>query len=174
MIASFAMALRYSFGMKEWAERLDQAIAASLEKGLRTPDIMQDGMTQVGTSRRWGRASWRNSRGRRGDLTPGGGEAFALGALAGELAGPADGFGAFADAPLRGLLVVAAKLHFAKQALALQLLLEHLESLVDVVVAYKDLHVCFRCCPAVVQPGRLLTDRISAVENPFAGPDGTQ
>jgi 3-isopropylmalate dehydrogenase len=50
MIASFAMALRYSFGMKEWAERLDQAIAASLEKGLRTPDIMQDGMTEVGTS----------------------------------------------------------------------------------------------------------------------------
>jgi len=49
MIASFAMALRYSFGMKEWAERLDQAIAATLEKGLRTPDIMQDGMTEVGT-----------------------------------------------------------------------------------------------------------------------------
>jgi 3-isopropylmalate dehydrogenase len=50
MIASFAMALRYSFGMKDWAERLDQAIAASLEKGLRTADIMQDGMRQVGTA----------------------------------------------------------------------------------------------------------------------------
>ena len=50
MIASFAMALRYSFGLKEWAERLDQAVAASLAKGLRTADIMQDGMAQVGTA----------------------------------------------------------------------------------------------------------------------------
>jgi 3-isopropylmalate dehydrogenase len=50
MIASFGMALRYSFGLGEWAERLDQAIAASLAKGLRTADIMQDGMTEVGTA----------------------------------------------------------------------------------------------------------------------------
>ena len=49
MIASFAMALRYSFGLKDWADRLDQAIAASLARGLRTADIMQDGMTEVGT-----------------------------------------------------------------------------------------------------------------------------
>jgi hypothetical protein len=145
MIASFAMALRYSFGLKEWAERLDQAIAASLEKGLRTPDIMQDGMTEVGT-RPMGASIVEELIAGGGVVpdrlsAPGGGEAFALGALAGELAGAADGFGAFADAPLRGLLVVIAKLHFAKQAFALQLLLEHLESLVDIVVAYKDLHV---------------------------------
>ena len=50
MIASFAMALRYSFEMKDWASLLDQAIAASLEKNLRTADIMQDGMTQIGTA----------------------------------------------------------------------------------------------------------------------------
>jgi 3-isopropylmalate dehydrogenase len=50
MIASFAMALRYSFGLGDWAERLDQAIAASLAKGLRTADIMQDGMVEVGTA----------------------------------------------------------------------------------------------------------------------------
>jgi 3-isopropylmalate dehydrogenase len=43
------MALRYSFGLKDWADRLDQAIAASLARGLRTADIMQDGMTEVGT-----------------------------------------------------------------------------------------------------------------------------
>jgi len=49
MIASFAMCLRYSFGMGEWAGRIETAIAATLDKGLRTGDIMQDGMKQVGT-----------------------------------------------------------------------------------------------------------------------------
>ena len=49
MIASFAMALRYSFGLKDWAERLDQAIAASLDKGLRTADIWTAGTEKVGT-----------------------------------------------------------------------------------------------------------------------------
>jgi len=44
------MALRYSFGLKDWALRLDQAIAASLERGLRTADIMQDGKAHVGTA----------------------------------------------------------------------------------------------------------------------------
>jgi 3-isopropylmalate dehydrogenase len=49
MIASLGMALRYSFGLGEWADRLDQAIAAALASGLRTGDIMQPGMKQVGT-----------------------------------------------------------------------------------------------------------------------------
>ncbi len=49
-IASFAMALRYSFGMAAEASRLEAAIASALAKGLRTADIMQDGMTQVSTS----------------------------------------------------------------------------------------------------------------------------
>ncbi len=49
MIASFGMALRYSFGMGDWADKLDQAIAAALAKGLRTNDIMQPGMRNVGT-----------------------------------------------------------------------------------------------------------------------------
>jgi 3-isopropylmalate dehydrogenase len=48
-IASFGMALRYSFGRASEADLLDKAIAATLERGLRTPDIMQDGMTKVGT-----------------------------------------------------------------------------------------------------------------------------
>ena len=39
MIASFAMALRYSLGMGEWAGKLDQAISAVLAKGIRTKDI---------------------------------------------------------------------------------------------------------------------------------------
>ena len=40
MIASFAMCLRYSFGMAREADRLEQAIAAVLDEGLRTADIM--------------------------------------------------------------------------------------------------------------------------------------
>ena len=39
MIASFGMALRYSFGLGDWADKVDQAIAAVLAKGIRTKDI---------------------------------------------------------------------------------------------------------------------------------------
>jgi 3-isopropylmalate dehydrogenase len=39
MIGSFAMALKYSFGLGEWAERIEKAIANVLGKGLRTADI---------------------------------------------------------------------------------------------------------------------------------------
>ncbi len=49
-IASFGMALRYSFDMGAEASLLDAAIAGALAKGLRTADIMQDGMTKVSTS----------------------------------------------------------------------------------------------------------------------------
>src|SRR5215207_4686602 len=49
MIASFAMALRYSFDMKQAADWIDQAIAAALARGLRTADIKSDGTTVVGT-----------------------------------------------------------------------------------------------------------------------------
>src|SRR5256714_2226764 len=50
MIASFAMALRYSFGMLKEAGVIEQAIAAALAKGLRTADIASPGMTTVGTA----------------------------------------------------------------------------------------------------------------------------
>ena len=50
MIASFGMALRYSFEMGELADRLDGAIAAVLAKGLRTADIKSEGMTQASTT----------------------------------------------------------------------------------------------------------------------------
>ncbi|MGI9371228.1 MAG: 3-isopropylmalate dehydrogenase [Hyphomicrobiales bacterium] len=49
MIASFAMALRYSFAMVKEADMVEQAIANVLAQGLRTGDIMQDGMTLTGT-----------------------------------------------------------------------------------------------------------------------------
>jgi 3-isopropylmalate dehydrogenase len=49
MIASFAMCLRYSFGMTREADLLERAIAEALAKGLRTADIYSEGMSRVGT-----------------------------------------------------------------------------------------------------------------------------
>src|SRR5215211_2404962 len=49
MIASFAMALRYSFDRGKEADLIDEAIAAALAKGLRTADIKSEGTTVVGT-----------------------------------------------------------------------------------------------------------------------------
>ncbi|WEX09880.1 3-isopropylmalate dehydrogenase [Chelativorans sp. AA-79] len=50
MIASFAMCLRYSFNMVAEADRLEKAIAAVLDEGYRTGDIMSEGMREVSTS----------------------------------------------------------------------------------------------------------------------------
>lgn len=50
MIASFGMALRYSFELIAEADMLDKAIANALEKGLRTKDIAGEGDTVVSTS----------------------------------------------------------------------------------------------------------------------------
>ena len=50
MIASFAMCLRYSFGMGNEADMIEGAIADTLEAGTRTGDIMGEGCRQVGTS----------------------------------------------------------------------------------------------------------------------------
>ena len=49
MIASFAMCLRYSFGMVAEAERLEKAVSAVLDEGYRTGDIMSEDMKEVGT-----------------------------------------------------------------------------------------------------------------------------
>ncbi|MEO0547767.1 MAG: 3-isopropylmalate dehydrogenase [Pseudomonadota bacterium] len=49
MIASFAMCLRYSFEMIDQADRLEQAIAAVLDAGLRTADIAGEGDKTVST-----------------------------------------------------------------------------------------------------------------------------
>jgi 3-isopropylmalate dehydrogenase len=50
MIASFGMALRYSFSMGKEADLIDQAIASALDKRLRTGDIASPGTTTVGTA----------------------------------------------------------------------------------------------------------------------------
>ena len=44
MIASFGMALRYSFNMGKEADMVDAAISAALAKGLRTADIKSEGI----------------------------------------------------------------------------------------------------------------------------------
>jgi 3-isopropylmalate dehydrogenase len=50
MILSLAMMLRYSFDMDAAADRLENAVKATLAEGVRTGDIMQEGATKVGTS----------------------------------------------------------------------------------------------------------------------------
>jgi 3-isopropylmalate dehydrogenase len=50
MIGSFAMALRYSFGLGEAADKIERAIADALAQGLRTADIKGDAVQTVSTS----------------------------------------------------------------------------------------------------------------------------
>jgi 3-isopropylmalate dehydrogenase len=49
-ILSVAMMLRYSLGAPEAADRIDAAVSRVLDQGLRTADIMSEGMRQVGTA----------------------------------------------------------------------------------------------------------------------------
>jgi len=67
-------------------------------------------------------------------------EAFTLGALAGQLACAAHGLGLPTRLGLGRLLESSAGLHFPEDALALHLLLQGLERLIDVVVADHDLN----------------------------------
>src|SRR6266849_4133432 len=62
-------------------------------------------------------------------------QALALQALARELACPANRLGLFTRLFFGRFLVVPAQLHLAENALALHLLLQRLEGLIDVVVA---------------------------------------
>ena len=48
-ILSVAMMMRYSFNLTKEAEAIEEAVTRVLDKGLRTPDIMSEGMTLVGT-----------------------------------------------------------------------------------------------------------------------------
>ena len=48
-ILSVAMMLRYSLGEAALADRVGEAVSSVLDAGLRTPDIMSEGMTQVST-----------------------------------------------------------------------------------------------------------------------------
>lgn len=48
-ILSVAMMLRYTFGLSQEAEDIEQAVKSVLAKGYRTPDIYTEGTTKVGT-----------------------------------------------------------------------------------------------------------------------------
>jgi 3-isopropylmalate dehydrogenase len=56
MIASFGMALRYSLGMGDWADKLDTAISAVLAQGLRTKDIASEAAPANATTTQMGEA----------------------------------------------------------------------------------------------------------------------
>src|SRR5258708_2939402 len=75
---------------------------------------------------------------------------LALHALAQALAVAAHRLGLLAGAPLGGFFVSAAQFHFAEHSLALHLLFEDPEGLVDIVVANEDLHGCVS--PQLVEP----------------------
>lgn len=49
-ILSAAMLLRYSLGKADQAQKIEQAVQAVLEQGLRTADIFEEGLTKVSTS----------------------------------------------------------------------------------------------------------------------------
>ncbi len=50
MIGSFAMCLRYSFGLGEAADKVEAAIASVLGNGLRTKDIAEDRQNAISTT----------------------------------------------------------------------------------------------------------------------------
>jgi len=66
-------------------------------------------------------------------------QAFALGLFPGRLARAPDGFRLLAGLALGRLFIRLAALHLTKNALALHLLLENPERLIDIVVANDDL-----------------------------------
>jgi hypothetical protein len=70
-------------------------------------------------------------------------QALALQFLPRKFASAANGFRFFANLPLRGFLVVSAELHLAEYTLALHLLLQHPEGLIDIVVTNENLHERF-------------------------------
>ena len=49
-ILSFAMCLRYSLNQGDWADKIENAAQNILNRGLRTPDIMAEGCTQISTT----------------------------------------------------------------------------------------------------------------------------
>jgi hypothetical protein len=86
-------------------------------------------------------------------------QTLALQLFAGELAGAADGFRLLPDSPLGGFFIMAAEFHLAEYALALHLLLQNLEGLVDIVVADENLHAVFLFDRAVNGPMAKARDR---------------
>ena len=92
-------------------------------------------------------------------------EAFALQALTLQLAGAADGLCSLAGTAFGRLLEMAAQLHLAEDALALHLLLERLERLIDIVVTNENLHLAaYSLSLRPVSPGRAYSHTIRRVD----------
>jgi len=94
-------------------------------------------------------------------------EAFALGAFAGQFPRPADGLGFPASLGLGWLLVSRAGLHFPEDALALHLLLERLQRLVDIVVPDHDLYDLKLSIAAPPWPSQAGSRRSDIMEHPY-------
>ncbi|OIP84962.1 MAG: hypothetical protein AUK37_05085 [Rhodobacterales bacterium CG2_30_65_12] len=75
-------------------------------------------------------------------------EAFALQFLARQLARTANGLGLLARFLHGGFLEMLLELHFTKDTLALQLLLQGTKRLIDVVITNGYLHVVFTTFPS--------------------------
>ncbi len=85
-------------------------------------------------------------------------QAFALHFFTGQFASAPNRFRFLASSFLRRLLIMATKLHFAKDAFALHFFLERLERLIDIVVANENLHSLF----LAFRRDRALDDRKTA------------
>ena len=70
-------------------------------------------------------------------------QAFTLGALAGQLAGAADGFGLLPGPFFRRLFIMIAQFHFAEDAFTLHLFFQSLEGLINIIIANDYLHRVF-------------------------------
>ncbi|RFP04054.1 hypothetical protein BGC30_04700 [Novacetimonas hansenii] len=73
-------------------------------------------------------------------------EPFAFQTLALHLARTAHGFSGFTRLAFRRLFIVPTQLHFPEDAFALHLLLEGLESLIDVIITNENLHWVVNSC----------------------------
>ena len=81
-----------------------------------------------------------------------GDQTFALGLFPGSLARTSDGFRLLAGLALGRFFIRLAALHLTKNALALHLLLEDSESLIDIVIANDDLQNVSNLLPALHAP----------------------
>src|SRR5690606_2893961 len=81
-------------------------------------------------------------------------ETLALGALARQLAGAANGLGLLAGALLGRLLIMSAHLHLAENAFALHLFLERAKRLVNIVVTDEYLHLVILFWPLMTKGTR--------------------
>src|SRR5262245_688898 len=80
-------------------------------------------------------------------------QAFALSLFPGSLARTSNGFCLLAGLALRRFFIRLATLHFTKNALALHLLFEHPESLIDIVVANEYLQNVFQSAAGARRAG---------------------